>query len=103
MSLCDGNVLWDYPKNGQHCIQDPLYEPHLYYYWHGDIQEDYQMRLRWRCDKCFGDLLGVLTYSLLNPKWNDDTYQISVTSKVDYSTLLLNIPPKEIYALHFLF
>ena len=22
---------------------DPLYEPHRYYYWHGDIQEDYQM------------------------------------------------------------
>ena len=59
------------------------YEPHRYYYWHGDIQEDYQMPKGYEClcDKCFGDLLGegkiIEKYewktNKLNPKWNDDT------------------------------
>ena len=39
---------------------NPLYEPHRYYYWHGDIQEDYQMPAGYDClcERCFGDLLG---------------------------------------------
>ena len=63
--------------------ENPLYEPHRYYYWHGDIQEDYQMPKGYEClcDKCFGDLLGegkiIEKYewgtNKLNPKWNDDT------------------------------
>ncbi len=58
---------------------DPLYEPHRYYYWHGDIQEDYQMPAgyEWRC---FGDLLGageiIEKFDDVtgepNPKWNPD-------------------------------
>ena len=62
---------------------DPKYEPHRYYYWHGDIQEDYQMPKGYEClcESCFGDLLGegkiIEKYewgtNKLNPKWNDDT------------------------------
>ena len=35
------------------------YEPDLYYYWHGDIQEDYQMPAGYEClcECCFGTLL----------------------------------------------
>ena len=60
---------------------DPLYEPHRYYYWHGDIQEDYQMPPGYDClcECCFGDLLNadkiIEKYewgtNKLNPKWND--------------------------------
>ena len=62
---------------------DPKYEPDRYYYWHGDIQEDYQMPKGYEClcESCFGDLLGegkiIEKYewgtNKLNPKWNDDT------------------------------
>ena len=62
---------------------DPKYEPHRYYYWHGDIQEDYQMPKGYEClcESCFGDLLGegkiIEKYewgtNKLNPKWNNDT------------------------------
>ena len=40
---------------------DPLYEPHRYYYWHGDIQEDYQMPKGYDClcESCFGTFLTV--------------------------------------------
>ena len=40
--------------------KDPLYEPHRYYYWHGDIQEDYQMPKGYEClcEECFGDFLN---------------------------------------------
>ena len=40
--------------------KDPLYEPHRYYYWHGDIQEDYQMPKGYEClcERCFGDFLS---------------------------------------------
>ena len=40
--------------------KDPLYEPHRYYYWHGDIQEDYQMPKGYEClcERCFGDFLN---------------------------------------------
>ena len=70
------------------------YEPDRYYYWHGDIQEDYQMPAGYDClcEDCFGDFLnkgeiiekyldhfigGFLVYTdkqpqVLNPKWNDD-------------------------------
>ena len=61
---------------------DPLYEPHRYYYWHGDIQEDYQMPAGYEClcERCFGDLLCageiIEKYDDLtgepNPKWNPD-------------------------------
>ena len=62
---------------------DPKYEPNRYYYWHGDIQEDYQMPKGYEClcESCFGDLLGegkiIEKYDDLtgkpNPNWNDET------------------------------
>ena len=62
--------------------KDPLYEPHRYYYWHGDIQEDYQMPKGYEClcERCFGDFLSageiIEKYewktNKLNPKWNDE-------------------------------
>ena len=70
------------------------YEPHRYYYWHADIQEDYQMPAGYEClcERCFGTFLnageiiekyldhfidGFLVYTdkqpqVLNPKWNDE-------------------------------
>ena len=36
---------------------NPDYEPHLYYYWHGDIQEDYQMPAGYECS-CWEGWLG---------------------------------------------
>ena len=63
--------------------KDPLYEPHRYYYWHGDIQEDYQMPKGYEClcERCFGDFLSageiIEKYewktNKLNPNWNDET------------------------------
>ena len=40
---------------------NPLYEPNRYYYWHGDIQEDYQMPAGYDClcERCFGDFLNL--------------------------------------------
>ena len=62
---------------------NPLYEPHRYYYWHGDIQEDYQMPAGddCLCESCFGTFLNtgeiIEKYDDLtgkpNPKWNDET------------------------------
>ena len=62
--------------------KDSLYEPHRYYDWHGDIQEDYQMPAGYEClcERCFGDLLCageiIEKYDDLtgepNPKWNPD-------------------------------
>ena len=93
----------DYPKGmedddqkQQEWLDDnPLYEPHRYYYWHGDIQEDYQMPVGYEClcEECFGNFLNkgeiiekyldhfigdFLVYTdkqpqKLNPKWNDET------------------------------
>ena len=38
--------------------KDPLYEPHRYYYWHGDIEEDYDMGdYDCLCECCF-DILN---------------------------------------------
>ena len=61
-------------------LQD--YEPHRYYYWHADIQEDYQMPPGYEClcERCFGDFLGegkiIEKYewgtNKLNPKWNSE-------------------------------
>ena len=58
------------------------YEPHRYYYWHADIQEDYQMPAGYEClcERCFGTFLNageiIEKYDDLtgkpNPKWNDD-------------------------------
>ena len=93
----------DYPKGmedddqkQQEWLDDnPLYEPHRYYYWHGDIQVDYQMPVGYEClcEECFGNFLNkgeiiekyldhfigdFLVYTdkqpqKLNPKWNDET------------------------------
>ena len=62
---------------------DPLYEPHRYYYWHGDIQEDYQMPKGYDClcESCFGTFLNkgeiIEKFDDLtgkpNPNWNDET------------------------------
>ena len=89
MSYCDrcGNFdeshreSMDYPKDGQHCIQD--YQPDLYYYWDSPIEEDYQMPKGYEClcEESFGDFLNkgeiIEKYDdltgQLNPKWNDDT------------------------------
>ena len=59
------------------------YEPNRYYFWHADIQEDYQMPRGYEClcERCFGDLLSddkiIEKYDDLtgkpNPQWNDDT------------------------------
>ena len=100
MSLCDEcgcfDDNWaesiDYPeyiaedddeKQQEWLEEQEDYEPHRYYYWHGDIQEDYQMPKGYEClcECCFGDLLGkgeiIEKYDDLtgkpNPKWNPDT------------------------------
>ena len=56
--------------------KDPLYQPNRYYYWHGDIQEDYQMPKGYEClcEKCFGDLLNageIITTE--DSTWNPNT------------------------------
>ena len=91
MAYCDrcGNLmnhiesLWIILKNGQHCIQD--YQPDLYYYWDSPLEEDYN----WRDAIPYADCLCeiVLTYSIQRKKSNGCANNISVTSKVDYSTL----------------
>ena len=85
----DGTVIEEEFEN------NPLYEPDRYYYWHGDIQEDYQMPRGHDClcDDCYGELLnkgeiiekyldhhinGFLVYDdkqpkKVNPLWNDET------------------------------
>ena len=51
------------------------YEPHRYYYWHGDIQEDYQMPAGYDClcECCFGTFLNageIITTD--DAAWNPD-------------------------------
>ena len=66
MALCDECECYDdnwvdgEDITEEELEKDPLYEPHRYYYWHGDIQEDYQMPAGYEClcERCFGDLLG---------------------------------------------
>ena len=54
------------------------YEPDRYFYWHGDIQEDYQMPAGYEClcEDCFFKLPIIEKFEYgtnkLNPKWNDD-------------------------------
>ena len=36
----------EYPKDGQHCIQD--YQPEMYYYWDSPLEEDYDWRDAYR-------------------------------------------------------
>ena len=59
------------------------YEPNRYFYWHGDIQEDYQMPKGYDClcDKCFGDFLNTgeifekyLDNGQINPIWDNDKH-----------------------------
>ena len=91
MSYCDrcGNFdeshreSMDYPKDGQHCIQD--YQPDLYYYWDSPIEEDYNCVML--CHTLIVYVRFVLTYSIQRKKSNGCANNISVTSKVDYSTL----------------
>ena len=100
MAICDECCCYDDNHiDGEDITEeelekDPLYEPHRYYYWHGDIQEDYQMPAGYDClcDECYGNFLnqgkiiekyldhhinGFLVYTdkqpqKLNPKWNDE-------------------------------
>jgi len=91
MAYCDrcGNFdeshreALEYPKDGQHCIQD--YQPDLYYYWDSPIEEDYN----WRdaVPTLIVYVRFVLTYSIQRKKLNGCANNISVTSKVDFSTL----------------
>ena len=69
-------------ENEKELENSPQYEPHLYYYWHGDIQEDYQMPKGYEClcESCFGDFLGkgeiIEKFDDLtgkpNPNWNPE-------------------------------
>ena len=62
---------------------DPKYEPNKYFYWHGDIQEDYQMPAGYDClcESCFGTFLNkgkiIEKYdnftNQLNPKWDSNS------------------------------
>ena len=88
MALCDECSCYDdnwvdgEDITDEELENDPLYEPHRYYYWHGDIQEDYQMPAGYDflCEDCFGHFLNtgkiIEKFDDLtgepNPKWNDD-------------------------------
>ena len=50
----------EYPKDGQHCIQD--YQPDLYYYWDSPIEEDYN----WRDALPNADCLCEICFDILN-------------------------------------
>ena len=87
MSFCEKCHCYDDSwiegeENEKELENSPKYEPHLYYYWHGDIQEDYQMPKGYEClcERCFGDFLSageiIEKYEWktgkLNPNWNSD-------------------------------
>ena len=84
MALCDECSCYDdnwvdgEDITDEELENDPLYEPHRYYYWHGDIQEDYQMPAGYwcLCEDCFMELPIIEKFvgipPVLNPKWNDD-------------------------------
>ena len=67
MALCDECSCYDdnwvdgEDITEEELEKDPLYEPHRYYNWHGDIQEDYQMPAGYDClcERCFGDFLNL--------------------------------------------
>ena len=52
MAYCDVCGNFD---NDEGAIGDPNYQPDLYYYWHGDIEEDYEMPdgMCCMCEICF--------------------------------------------------
>ena len=62
----------EYPKDGQHCIQD--YQPDCYYYWDSPLEEDYDWRdaaphVDCMCEICF-DILnheGKIKWKEKNP------------------------------------
>ena len=81
MALCDECSCYDdnwvdgEDITDEELENDPLYEPHRYYYWHGDIQEDYQMPAGYDClcERCFGDFLHlgkIITTD--DAAWNPD-------------------------------
>ncbi len=87
MSFCEKCHCYDDSwiegeENEKELENSPQYEPHLYYYWHGDIQEDYQMPPGYEClcESCFGDFLGkgeiIEKFDDLtgkpNPNWNPE-------------------------------
>ena len=92
MAVCDvcGNFDESYLEEGGFNDEwndirkksDENYQPNLYYYWHGDIQEDYQMPKGHEClcEGCYEDLLSDnkiiekhLDNGKINPIWNNDT------------------------------
>ena len=87
MALCDecscyNDDHFDGTVTEEEFDNNPLYEPNRYYYWHADIQEDYQIPAGYEClcERCFGDLLCageiIEKYDDVtgepNPKWNPD-------------------------------
>ena len=88
MSFCENcscfNDSWiEGEENENELENDPNYEPHRYYYWHGDIQEDYQMPKGYEClcEACYGNFLNegkiIEKFDDLtgkpNPKWDPET------------------------------
>ena len=88
MAICDECCCFDDNHiDGEDFTEEELekninYEPKRYFYWHGDIQEDYQMPKGYDClcEKCFGDFLNTgeiiekfLDNGQINPMWNDET------------------------------
>ena len=80
MALCDecgcyNDDHFDGAVTEEEFDNNPLYEPDRYYYWHGDIQEDYQMPAGYDClcERCFGDFLHlgkIITTD--DAAWNPD-------------------------------
>ena len=83
MSFCEKCHCYDESwiegeENEEELENSPKYEPHRYYYWHGDIQEDYQMPKGYEClcEDCFFKMPIIekhLDNGKINPIWNDDT------------------------------
>ena len=56
-------------EHEQQLLNSPDYQPDLYYYWHGDIEEDYDMGdYDCLCESCFD-----INNSEGKIKWKDDT------------------------------
>ena len=82
MAFCDESDCYDdWHIEGEDISEedlkkDPLYQPHRYYYWHGDIQEDYQMPAGYDClcERCFGDFLNAgKIIEADDPRWDPET------------------------------
>ena len=55
-------------EHEQQLLNSPDYQPDLYYYWHGDIEEDYDMGdYHCLCEICFD-----INTSEGKIKWKDD-------------------------------